>query len=239
MNKAEICAANSVDWYRAILATHGLVGNIESGVFVCTGKVPPYYSNASTFVLEDAGAQMRVITALAKNLIRPFSINDCYARLPLDRLGFRKLFDAQWIWHDTELNATGRAASPWRRITTAEELKAWEVAWRALGSPTGEPVFLPPLLQNPAVAIFAAHKGANIVAVCAANRSERAVGLSNFFTSTDGDAMALLNAALAEIAAFAPGLPIVGYERGDALENAVRAGFSVVGPLRIWLAGTE
>jgi hypothetical protein len=31
-----------------------------------------------------------------------------------------------------------------------------------------------------------------------------------------------------------PGLPLVGYERGDDLERARRVGFEEVGPLRVW-----
>jgi len=34
----------------------------------------------------------------------------------------------------------------------------------------------------------------------------------------------------------APGLPVVGYERGEELDRAMRLGFAPVGPLRIWLA---
>jgi hypothetical protein len=41
--------------------------------------------------------------------------------------------------------------------------------------------------------------------------------------------------ALAQAKLFAPGMPVVGYERGDELARFVRLGFRPVGPLRILL----
>jgi hypothetical protein len=40
------------------------------------------------------------------------------------------------------------------------------------------------------------------------------------------------------VAELRPGLPIVGYERGEDLAAARRAGFTVLGPLRIWARGS-
>jgi hypothetical protein len=37
------------------------------------------------------------------------------------------------------------------------------------------------------------------------------------------------------IAARYPGLPIVGYQSGDELAAARRAGFTSTGPLRVWI----
>ena len=50
--------------------------------------------------------------------------------------------------------------------------------------------------------------------------------------STDPDA------GLRAVAALRPGLPIVGYERGEDLAAARRAGFTVLAPLRIWARGS-
>ena len=231
--EALLCAVNNVDWYRAVFAAHGLAGEIRDGVFVCRAEVPPYYSNALAFLPEDAGAQLRTIGALAETLNGAFSVKDCFARLPLESLGFRELFAAEWIWRDPV--PPDGAASPWRRVTDADELAAWEAEWRAMGSPTDKPVFLPELLNNPAMAIFAARAGRETIAVCAANRSDKTVGLSNFFTREDADDFALLTSAVGAVRRFAPGLPIVGYERGAALARCIRAGFRAVGPLRVWL----
>jgi hypothetical protein len=39
------------------------------------------------------------------------------------------------------------------------------------------------------------------------------------------------------VAKLRPGLPIVGYERGQDLAAARQAGFRVLGPLRVWARG--
>jgi hypothetical protein len=39
-------------------------------------------------------------------------------------------------------------------------------------------------------------------------------------------------------AALRPGLPIVGYERGEDLAEARQAGFTALGPLRVWARGS-
>ena len=52
-------------------------------------------------------------------------------------------------------------------------------------------------------------------------------GVSNLF----GD----WRAAVDSIAGRYPGLPLVGYESGDDLAAARRAGFTSTGPLRVWL----
>jgi hypothetical protein len=89
---------------------------------------------------------------------------------------------------------------------------------------------VPPLLADPAVAVLAAERDGEIVAGVVANRSPRVVGLSNVF----GDD-ARFAGAVAAVRRFAPGMAVVGYESGEALERAVRDGFRVVGALRIWL----
>jgi hypothetical protein len=233
--EAQICASNNVDWYRAVLATHGLNGNVANDVFQCHGRVPPYYSNAVAFLPGDITAQLQTIEALAANLNRQFTVNDCFARLPLETLGFRTLFDAQWIWRAPGMTGDWSVRPPWRRVTCAQDLANWETAWRKFGSPISETVFLPDLLENPVVALFAAHANDKITGVCAANRSEHAVGFSNFFTDPHADSDDLLASAVQQANLFAPGLPVVGYERGESLKTATKAGFRPVGPLRIWL----
>jgi hypothetical protein len=63
------------------------------------------------------------------------------------------------------------------------------------------------------------------------NRGAEVVGLSNLF----GFAIELVWRSLVATAGeIFPGLPLVGYEHGDELAAAHRAGFETVGPLRVW-----
>ena len=77
-----------------------------------------------------------------------------------------------------------------------------------------------------------------IVAGCAANRSESAVGLSSFFTTADAEESDYA-AAVGAVSGFAPGLPVVGYESGATLDLAERLGFEPVGGLRIWVGNEQ
>ena len=56
------------------------------------------------------------------------------------------------------------------------------------------------------------------------------VGISNVF----GDESAWAG-CLAFAATHFPGMPFVGYERGDDLAAARRHGFEPAGPLRVWI----
>jgi hypothetical protein len=236
--QAEICARNSLHWYEAIFRTHRLTGWIVDGVWLSRGVVPPYYSNAMTVVPSPVAPQLAVLRDLRSELRAPWSVKDSYAALDLAPLEFEPLFDAEWVWRDTSPAPLPPMTSPghvsWQRVTTTAHLDRWERAWRDNGSPTDRHVFVPDLLADPTVALFAAYRDHLLVGGCAANISTEAVGFSNFFCA-DQDAEPVAAGALAEVSRFAPGLPIVGYEAADALERAKRLGFGAVGPLRIWI----
>ena len=66
------------------------------------------------------------------------------------------------------------------------------------------------------------------------------VGVSNLFVTQPSIAGGSgLTAAFAAASAMArslfPGLPVVGYQRGDGLAAAIEAGFEPIGPLTVWL----
>jgi hypothetical protein len=83
---------------------------------------------------------------------------------------------------------------------------------------------LPPsLLDDPDVRFLSNGSGGVI-----ANRGGGVIGLSNA-TGTGLD-----RAGIAAAASLWPGLPLVGYANGVALEEMVALGFEPVGPLRVW-----
>jgi hypothetical protein len=90
---------------------------------------------------------------------------------------------------------------------------------------------MPRLLADTNV-VFVSIQGDNgIVGGGILNRGAQVVGLSNLFGSAIDLVWRSLVATAGEIF---PGLPLVGYEHGDDLAAAHRAGFKTVGPLRIW-----
>jgi hypothetical protein len=233
--EAVICASNNVHWYEAIFRSHGLTGTTADGIWTSRDSAPPYYSNAVTVAPSGISVQVANLKDLGETLRQPWSVKDSFSMLELAPLGFRPLFEAEWIWRDAaDAPIPGRGDSTWRRVTTADELERWEGAWRENGSPTDSPVFVPDLLADPTIALFAAYRGGAIVAGCAANRSIDAVGFSNFFVA-GGDEDLLMAGAVSEVARFGAGLPVVGYEAGEMLARSRGLGFRTVGPLRVWL----
>lgn len=231
-----ICALNNLHWYEAIFRSHHLTGSIADGMWTSRDRPPPYYSNAVTLTPSEVEAQMTTLQELGSALGRRWSVKDSFCVLDLSRLGFRPLFDAEWIWLDAPARASGHADLVWRQVATPAELERWEDAWRENGSTADSRVFLPELFANETIALFAAFQQDVLVAGCAANRSTEAVGFSNFFVA-DGDEDLATASAVSEVARFGPGLPVVGFLAGESLARVGRLGFRAVGPLRIWVTG--
>jgi hypothetical protein len=126
----------------------------------------------------------------------------------------------------------------WSRVRQAEELTAWEAAWRR-DLPAGPaPLFPPALLADPSVTILAGMRADRIVAGCILNRAAGCLGLSNLFGPDE--ALATVWRECRDRARdLAPALPLVGYERGEDLVLARAAGFRPLGPLRVWLRAGE
>ena len=209
----------------------GACGRVVSG---CR----PYYSNAITVDSSDPAAQTEVLRDLAKDLRRPFSVKDSFAALELAPLGFRPLFDAEWMWRDPSSGPPEgvRRDLDWRRVTNDRGARPdGRLRGGLNGSPADTRVFLPDLLTSGDVVLLAGHQGDRIVAGCAANHTPGVVGFSNFFAE-DADREPVVASALGAVLLLAPGVPVVGYDRGDDLAHAKRLGFHTVGELRIWLA---
>jgi hypothetical protein len=225
---------NNVDWYDAIFRAHGLSGGVADGLWSSPDRAPPYYSNAVTVAPSEVRAQLAALRGLGAVVSPPWSVKDSFSVLDLEPLGFRPLFDAEWIWRAaTDPPPRGSVDIAWQQVTAPAELEAWEAAWRANGSPARSPVFVPRLLEDPSIAVLAGYRDHVLVGGCVANRSADAVGISNVFAA-DVDELVMAG-AIGEVARFGADLPVVGYEAGDALARATRLGFRAVGPLRIWL----
>jgi hypothetical protein len=238
-DEAVICASNNVDWYEAIFRSHGLTGEIIDGIWISRDSPPPYYSNAVTLAPSGQAAQIARLRDLKGVLGTRWSVKDSFAALDLSPIGFRPLFEAEWIWCDaSDAPDPGAGGITWRPVTNAGQLEQWEAAWRKNGSPTETPVFVPNLLTNPTVSLFGGYRAGTVVAGCAGNRSAEAVGFSNFFVD-DGEEPLAVAGAIAEVARFGAGLPIVGYLAGEGLARVTTLGFRSVGPLRIWVTGTH
>ena len=214
----------NAEWCDLVCRTHGIDTRFDADAWVALRRSPPLYPNVVT--LRDGP---RATDALRRVDRSPgCSIKDSFACVDLTSEGFRSLFDAEWIHRPPAWLATG-SDFVWSAVRTPDELRAWGAAHG------GGDVFLPALLEEPAVAILVARDAsATIVAGVIGHRRDAVVDLSNLF-STVPDLDHVWADAVAAISAWAPGRRLVGYESGAGLAAAHRAGFASIGPLRVWL----
>jgi len=233
---------NNAVWCDTVCRAHGRPGEFREDIWVQWHGSLPYYPNAVT--LTDEGnltTQRQSIQRLAETrLPEGCGVKDSFCVLDLTPLGFQVLFEATWIYRPADLTppVAQRQDVEWRRVQEAAELTAWERAWRG-GSDeeTGEEpahLFLPTLLADDQIAFLAAYQAERMVAGAILNRTGAVIGLSNLFIP-DGDAAPWWASCVTASQAFFPGLPLVGYERGQDLVYAQQCGFAALGPLRIWV----
>ncbi|MFG2876548.1 hypothetical protein ACGFYU_16415 [Streptomyces sp. NPDC048337] len=228
-------ARNNAEWCDAVCRGHGPRGAFTRDAWTSAHRTPPLYPDAVTLTPQASTAAL--LAGIDTGSAGGCSVKDSFAVLDLAPAGFEVLFEAQWIHHPAPEPASSRLE--WSEVTTAGELVVWETAWDGEES-TG--LFHPALLGEDTggdtggdTAFLAGRAGDRIVAGAVAHRTGSVVGVSNLFAHHDGDVDAAWAGALTGIAARWPGLPVVGYEHGDDLDAAVRNGFTVLGPLRVWL----
>ncbi|MFD5412903.1 hypothetical protein [Streptomyces nojiriensis] len=215
-------AVNNAVWCGAVCRAHEVVARYEgAGLWASASRTPPLYPDAVT--LEPGAAARDVVRAV--DIDSPgCSVKDSFADLDLAGDGFEVLFEAQWIHRPagaplpaSEADAAGLV---WSEVSGAGELAGWEAASGG--------VFPSVLLGADGVVFLAGRAGGRIVAGGVASTGGGVVGVSNVF----GAAWA---GVLGAAAVRWPALDVVGYEHGEDLEAAVRAGFAPIGPLRVWL----
>jgi hypothetical protein len=106
------------------------------------------------------------------------------------------------------------------------------LSWERAG-PGGE-AFPAALFSDENFAMFSGRRGGSIVAGGTLYRGDGVVGISNVVADVD-EAPAVWRDLSALAESTFPGLAVVGYESGDELKAARKAGFEVGDPLRIWV----
>jgi len=209
---------NNARWCDAVCRSHGYPGEFTDRVWMSTGHCLPFYPNAITL-----SPDVTAVEATAgQDPSRPYSVKDSFARLDLAPEGLTPLFDADWIALPP---SAGGEDSSWDAVIDPGELAQWEAVWAGGADVTG--LFRPELLADPRCAILARRRDGALIGGATAYTADGVTGISNVFKSGFAD-------AVRAVAALRPGLPIVGYERGEDLAAARQAGFRVLGPLRIW-----
>lgn len=222
-------ALNNAEWCHAFCRTHGIAGRFDHTAWSSAKRTPAFYPDAVSLV---SGCS-------AHNLVSRVdaspgcSIKDSFADLELSPSGFEVLFSAEWL---CRAQAHGRPVSKvWSAVSRVEELERWETAW---GDPGPRPFFRRELLTDTRIKILARLDGTRLLSGAVANRSRSVIGLTNVF-DVEGDVeSAWSDGASVAQAVWGP-MPVVGYDEGESLDAAHRAGFETIGSLAVWIKRTH
>ncbi|MFF4319863.1 hypothetical protein [Streptomyces sp. NPDC001568] len=222
-------ARNNADWCDAVSRAHGVPTTFTPAAWSGAVRTPALYPDAVSLTPVATPAE---VLAGVDTASPGCSVKDGFAALDLAPAGFEVLFEAWWIHRPAGPAPSRPSAGPrWSRVCGPGELADWAAAWGG-GEPSGP--FRPELLR-PDVAFLAGRAGGRIVAGAVLNVGGGVVGVSNLFAPDPAGTDSAWAAALDAAAELWPGLPVVGYEHGEDLDAAVRAGFAPIGPLRVWL----
>jgi hypothetical protein len=239
--------ANNAAWCDAVCRSHGYPGEFTARTWLSPGHDLPFYPNVITLSPAAAAAD----TQAARDPDRAYGVKDSFARLDLAPAGLAPLFDADWLaWDPAPDERPSAAGLRWQAVSDAAELARWEAAWAGDGDVAG--LFRPDLLADPACAILGCYRDGALAGGAIAYTSAGVTGISNIFeTGLPGEVLrpgtlspgtlwpgTLWRSAVLAVAALRPGLPVVGYERGEDLTAAREAGGQVLGPLRVWTRGS-
>ncbi|GLX22874.1 hypothetical protein [Streptomyces lavendulae] len=220
-------ARNNAEWCAAVSRS----GHFRDALWCSPRRTPPLYPDAVTLT---PGATAAEVLAGVDTAAPGCSVKDSFAALDLTSAGFEVLFEAQWIHRPPGPSAPPTGRLEWHELEAPGELAAWETAWNG-GESTG--LFHEGLLRE-GIVFLAGRDGSRITAGAVLSTGGGVVGVSNVFAHDahdHADADAAWAAALDAAARHWPELPVVGYEHGEDLDTAARAGFTPLGPLRIWL----
>ena len=224
----DLAVQNNMDWYEAEAQAWNIEAHRTAHAWWSTQPVPAYHSN-----LVAAGTlPASTIAAIDAAIIGAWSIKDAHAKYDLQPLGFEVLFDATWIARPPEPAPLHSSDSPVTRVEDAATLSRWIDAWDE--TPPGQTVFQPALLANPNVHFVYVEGPQGILGGLCLNESPHTVGITNTFGSAQ-----TLDLCIAYAAQSFPGKALVGYERGDDLEQMLQRGFVALGELRVWISNVS
>lgn len=215
--------ANNVKWCSLVCQSHGVKAATRDSIWVTDQSPPALYPDLIT-------TQSQTSPETVLGLLEgrgACSVKDSFADLDLSADGFMNLFDAQWILIEPKQDAVPNLH--WSVIDDAALIGEWE---RAADLPE---LLTRELVTEPSVRVLLARRDGVTVGGAIANRSSSVVGVSNVFSTGDAEEVTIWNDVAAAVGKHFPSLPLGGYEHGQSLEAARLAGFSELGPLRIWL----
>lgn len=226
-------AQNNAEWCEIICSTHKIPGEFLENIWVNQNEVPTFYPNAVTTKPLSHENFSDISKALKKIPLESYAIKDSFNELPADKMGYKILFEADWITYSPSELIDESIIEGWTIVKDDQELKNWELAWNN-NQPTDKRIFLPNILSVSDVSFLAKYENNQIIAGGITNIAHDVIGLSNVFNHDSQN-----NNIWSEISSFIKEkmatLPIVGYERDQALMKAHEVGYKTIGKLKVLL----
>lgn len=220
--QVERAVLNNVAWCGMVCAAHGINPYFKENLWGLHSKAPTFYPEIIT---TSRNATIEEVKSFIENG-EVSSIKDSFANLNLIPIGFKILFEAEWIFHPSVPDLEP-LETPWHVITTEKDLTQWTITSGL------EDVIKPDLLKTKEVKIFISEKNDGVSGFIA-NLSANVVGISNVFSV--GKDMESLWRDIPKIISFEfPGLAMGGYEHDCNLTAAHLSGWTSIGPLRVWI----
>lgn len=212
---------------------HGTVGRFLVHTWVNAEPVPRFYPNVVSLTTgaADIDEQRQIVDMLLKsNLPGRWAVKDSFKTLDIARRGFDVLFEASWIRLPSSRPDSTVAGFP--RSGALVSGLSWERA-----KPGGE-AFPAALFSDDNFAMFSGSRNGSVVAGGTLYRADGVVGISNVAADVDEAPAVWRDLAILAASTF-PDMPLVGYESGDELKAAHKAGFEIGDPLRIWVKSRD
>jgi hypothetical protein len=205
----------SLGWYDALCALHGVRCGLTDGTWFALDPPPPLHSSVKT-VEPGVSAEQ----ALAAVRVRG-SVADSFGTLDLAAAGFALLFEAQWIHRRAQ---QGPVPPHWSVVRDEDALARWTARHDTAA------VLLPGLLDRSSFTVLVRTVDGPVAG--AVVRLGGVSEVSNVWASPvhELDWEELVRV----VSELHPGRDLVGYERGADLDRARAAGFTPVGPQRVW-----
>ncbi len=206
-------------WYDDVFALCDVPVRVTDGLWSALAPGPPWHSVAKT--LEPGIETRRVMEVVAA--FEHCAVADSFGDLAPD--GFDLLIEARWVHRDARRGAGHGLPDGWSLVTTAEDLAEWTTAHDYTD------VLPASVLDHPRFRILARHRDGALVGGAVMHDGGDAVGLSNAWGEAE---VAMSDQVLEAVAALHPGRAVVDYAEGAELEAMLAAGFTAVGPQRVW-----
>ncbi|OXM82863.1 hypothetical protein [Paenibacillus rigui] len=220
MIHADHAVFNNIAWCGIVCRLHGLTPISGEGIWGLCSKAPEYYPDIITFRRQVTSDEVNDFIGNRE----VFGIKDSFANLDMLPFGFRVLFDAKWIYHPPVVDLDDHLRG-WIVVSTAEAFAQWTFASGL------QKVLQPALLEEKDVKIFM-YEIHGEKSGFVANLSDHVVGISNVFSNEN---KMIWPDIVRIVSAYFPGVPMVGYEKGEALAAALQSGWTTLGPLRVWI----